>query len=210
MMATELRGRTIAVKIRLEMVMKMIRTVVEFLNIQAVIFISEPGSIETFSVSYPSKERRWWRHWGLIQHRRSQKRRCPRSVGEPPRSLRSQSVLFDEFWFLKSKWCRKKLVQTNRTTQLRSTRACSNPMEGRLMVTVSNKGGNHLILAETAGFQLGEDCRGHTWRTELITTSDNCDCKRHKKYPNSTKLSEKNIKTIAHIFVHVRHSMPDR
>ena len=78
------------------------------------------------------------------------------------------------------------------------------------MVTVSNKGGNHLIFAETAGFQLGEDCRGHTWRTELITTSDNCDCKRHKKYPNSTKLSEKNIKTIAHIFVHVRHSMPDR
>ena len=59
MMAIELRGRTIAVKIRLEMVMKMIRTVVEFLSIQVVIFISEPGSIETFSVSYPSKERRW-------------------------------------------------------------------------------------------------------------------------------------------------------
>ena len=58
-MAIELRGRTIAVKIRLEMVMKMIRTVVEFLSIQVVIFISEPGSIETFSVSYRSKERRW-------------------------------------------------------------------------------------------------------------------------------------------------------
>ena len=36
MMAIELRGRTIAVKIRLEMVMKMIRTVVEFLSIQVV------------------------------------------------------------------------------------------------------------------------------------------------------------------------------
>ena len=35
-MAIELRGRTIAVKIRLEMVMKMIRTVVEFLSIQVV------------------------------------------------------------------------------------------------------------------------------------------------------------------------------
>ena len=60
-MAIELRGRTIAVKIRLEMVMKMIRTVVEFLSIQAVVTSSSLGSmvIETFSVSYPSKERRW-------------------------------------------------------------------------------------------------------------------------------------------------------
>ena len=61
--------------------------------------------VETFSVSYRSKERRWWRHWGLIQHRRSQKRRCPRGVGEPRRSLRLESVLFNEF--LKSKRCRK-------------------------------------------------------------------------------------------------------
>ena len=60
-MAIELRGRTIAVKIRLEMVMKMIRTVVEFLSIQAVVTSSSPGSmvVETFSVSYRSKERRW-------------------------------------------------------------------------------------------------------------------------------------------------------
>ena len=34
MMAMELRGSTIAVKIRLEMVMKIIRTVVEFLNVE--------------------------------------------------------------------------------------------------------------------------------------------------------------------------------
>ena len=35
-MAIELRGSTIAVKIRLEMVMKMISTVVEFLNVQII------------------------------------------------------------------------------------------------------------------------------------------------------------------------------
>ena len=45
MMAMELRGSTIAVKIRLEMVMKIIRTVVEFLNVEGHIRLAPPGAL---------------------------------------------------------------------------------------------------------------------------------------------------------------------
>ena len=178
-MAIELRGSTIAVKIRLEMVMKIIRTVVEFLNggdhkvyketikivriikrwswtlsglscpewselnVQKMVttnhqrscqicqncrlpeysdyqkiigsvciwskiaswlychFFQQPNllvecyslqfivltvSTKTSSVSCPSKEQRWWRHWAGSQWQQSLKRQFPQEVDDLLRS----------------------------------------------------------------------------------------------------------------------------